>query len=365
MLNYPPMHGSDDDYPRITEGLPRPEDHALGALRPRSLEEYIGQDGVRENLRVMMDAARGRGEALEHVLFSGPPGLGKTTLAHIISNEMNAEITITSGPALERAGDLVSILTNLQFGDVLFIDEIHRMNRVVEETLYPAMEDYSVDIVLGKGPGAKSIRLPLERFTLVGATTRSGLLTAPLRERFGALFHLEFYPQDALEKIALRSSKILGVSLDAGAVEAVAKRSRGTPRVANRLLKRVRDFAQVEKVEEIDAEFVGWALGKLGVDDLGLDRMDRRILTAIADKFGGGPVGIDTLVAMLGEERDTLSVVYEPFLLQIGFLVKTTRGRIATRAAFEYMGISYPEHLAGFTPHLDEEESGLFDSGDG
>ncbi len=361
MLNYRLMQPLEDEYPRITEGIPRPEDASLGALRPRMLDEYIGQDGIRENLRVMMDAARGRGEALEHVLLAGPPGLGKTTLAHIIANEMSADITITSGPALERAGDLVSILTNLQFGDVLFIDEIHRMNRVVEETLYPAMEDYSVDIVLGKGPGAKSIRLNLERFTLVGATTRSGLLTAPLRERFGALFHLEFYPPDALEKIALRSSKILGVNLDGGAVRAIAIRSRGTPRVANRLLKRTRDFAQVEGKSNVDADFVGWALGKLGVDDLGLDRMDRRILSSIAEKFGGGPVGIDTLVAMLGEERDTLSDVYEPYLMQIGFLVKTTRGRLATRAAFDYLGIPYPEHLSTYAPQNGEDDPGLFD----
>ncbi|MEP0813590.1 MAG: Holliday junction branch migration DNA helicase RuvB [bacterium] len=327
--------------------MPRPEDAPLSALRPRTLAEYVGQEQLKSNLSVMMRAAKSRGEPLEHVLFSGPPGLGKTTLAHIIAAEMGSEITATSGPALERAGDLVSILTNLGRGDVLFIDEIHRMNRVVEETLYPAMEDFVCDIVLGKGPGAKSIRLPLERFTLVGATTRSGLLTAPLRERFGALHHLELYPPNELVLILKRSAGILKTELAPGAAESIAARSRGTPRVANRLLKRVRDFAQVEQNRSIDAAFVDWALGELGIDALGLERMDRRILSAVAEKFQGGPVGMETLVAVLGEESDTLTDVYEPYLLQLGFLVRTPRGRIATRAAYEYLGLPFPEHLAG------------------
>ncbi len=353
------MDMSNDDM-RITVGAPRPEDYAQQTLRPRTLADYIGQDHVRENLRVMMDAAKTRGDVLEHVLFSGPPGLGKTTMAHIIANEMSAELTTTSGPALERSGDLVSILTGLSRGDVLFIDEIHRMNRVVEETLYPAMEDFSVDIVLGKGPGAKSIRLTLEPFTLVGATTRSGLLTAPLRERFGAVYHLELYPVDALVKIVHRSASIIGVMMTADAEIVVAKRSRGTPRVANRLLKRVRDFAQVEQVNEVDDDFVDWSLGKLGVDALGLDRMDRRILESVAVKFEGGPVGIETLVAVLGEERDTLSDVYEPYLLQIGFLVKTPRGRVATRAAYDYLGVQYPDDLSQKARLTDDDSPNLF-----
>lgn len=338
--------GISDEAGRITGAGAGEDDLPQIELRPRSLDEFIGQDQLKDNLRVMIDAARVRGDVLEHILLSGPPGLGKTTLAHIISTETGAALTTTSGPALERAGDLVSILTGLGRGDVLFIDEVHRINRVVEETLYPAMEDYAVHIILGKGPGAKSIKLALEKFTLVGATTRSGLLTAPLRERFGALFHLELYPLDALVRIAKRSAGIFSLSLSDGALEAVAGRSRGTPRVANRLLKRVRDFAEVEGRDEVDAGFVDWALGKLGIDALGLERMDRRILTTVAEKFDGGPVGIETLVAVLGEERDTLSDVYEPYLLQLGFLVKTPRGRTVTRSGFEYLCLPYPEHLA-------------------
>ena len=353
------MEETNDDL-RITDGLPHPEDYTQQSLRPRTLADYIGQEHVRENLRVMMEAAKGRGDVLEHVLFSGPPGLGKTTMAHIIASEMGAEFTTTSGPALERSGDLVSILTGLSQGDVLFIDEIHRMNRVVEETLYPAMEDFTVDIVIGKGPGAKSIKLTLEPFTLVGATTRSGLLTAPLRERFGAVYHLELYPVDALIKIVHRSSAIIGVAMTSDAEAEVAKRSRGTPRVANRLLKRVRDFAQIEQLNMVDGNFVDWSLGKLGVDALGLDRMDHRILDTVAVKFEGGPVGIETLVAVLGEERDTLSDVYEPYLLQIGFLVKTPRGRMATRAAYDYLGVPYPEELMQRTKLTEDESQALF-----
>jgi len=307
------------------------------ALRPTSLDEYVGQDRVKDNLRVFIRAARERGEALDHVLFSGPPGLGKTTLAHIIAREMDVGIKTTSGPVIERAGDLAAILTNLEDGDVLFVDEIHRMNRVIEEILYPAMEDYKLDIIIGQGPSARTIKLDLPPFTLVGATTRTGLLTSPLRDRFGVLMRLEFYPPEDLLKIVMRSAKLLGIEADEdGAIE-IAKRSRGTPRVANRLLRRVRDFAQLEG-GAIGKDVADMALDRLEVDHMGLDSMDKKLLLSIIDKFGGGPVGLDTLAAAVAEERDTIEDVYEPYLIQEGLLERTPRGRVATQAAYEHYG---------------------------
>ncbi len=307
-------------------------------LRPVGFDEFVGQDRIKDNLRVFIDAARGRGEALDHVLFCGPPGLGKTTLANIIARELGVDIKSTSGPVLERAGDLAAILTNLQPHDVLFIDEIHRLNRVVEEILYPAMEDFQIDIIIGQGPGARSIKLDLPRFTLVGATTRTGLLTSPLRDRFGVIDRLSFYSTEELRAVIHRSAGLLRCSIEPDAAAEIARRSRGTPRIANRLLRRVRDFAQVQGDGNITRAIVSSAMQRLNVDEHGFDEMDRKLLLLIIDKFDGGPVGLETLAAALSEERDTLEDVYEPYLLQEGFLDRTPRGRQATRLAYEYFG---------------------------
>ena len=308
------------------------------ALRPLSFGEYVGQDRVKDNLKVFIQAAKERGEALDHVLFSGPPGLGKTTLAHIIAREMGVNIKTTSGPVIERQGDLAAILTNLEKGDVLFVDEIHRLNRVIEEVLYPAMEDYQLDIIIGQGPSARSIKLDLPPFTLVGATTRAGLLTSPLRERFGVAARLEFYPPEDLKKIVIRSANLLGIGIDMEGALEIARRSRGTPRVANRLLRRVRDFAQVDGKKIVDADAARSGLKRLEVDERGLDSMDKKLLLTIIDKFGGGPVGVDTLSAAVAEERDTIEDVYEPFLIQEGLIERTPRGRLATPAAYKHYG---------------------------
>ena len=312
------------------------------SLRPRLLSEYIGQEKVKDNLSVYMQAARLRGEALDHVLLYGPPGLGKTTLSTIIAHEMGVNIRVTSGPAIEKAGDLAALLTNLGTGDLLFIDEIHRLNRSVEEVLYPAMEDFALDIVLGKGPSARSLRIDLPQFTLVGATTRAGQLSAPLRDRFGMLMRLELYTADELSQIVQRSASILGIHCtENGAVE-IARRSRGTPRIANRLLKRVRDFATVLSQGTIDEAVAKAALAKLDVDAVGLDRIDRRILSTIIELYGGGPVGIDTLAAAVGEESITIEDVYEPYLMQLGYLSRTARGRCVTLKAYEHLKIAPP-----------------------
>ena len=316
------------------------EDKQIGkSLRPQFLNEYIGQDKIRKNLKIYIDAAKIRKESLDHVLFYGPPGLGKTTLCNIIANEMGTNLKVTSGPAIEKPGDMAAILNNLNEGDVLFVDEIHRLNRQVEEVLYPAMEDFAIDIVIGKEAGARSIRLDLPKFTLVGATTRAGLLTAPLRDRFGVVQKLEFYTTDELKEIVMRSSMVLGVEIDeSGAVE-IARRSRGTPRLANRLLKRVRDFAQVKYNGVIDKKVADYALDILDVDKLGLDNNDRMILLTIIEKFGGGPVGLNTLSAALGEDAGTLEDVYEPYLLMNGLINRTPGGRVATENAYIHLGI--------------------------
>ncbi|MDW8396597.1 MAG: Holliday junction branch migration DNA helicase RuvB [Anaerolineae bacterium] len=328
---------------RLVSGHQRPEDDpALDrALRPQTLDDLIGQDAIRDNLRTMIQAARARGEALDHVLFYGPPGLGKTTLSHIIGNEMRANVRVTSGPAIERAGDLAAILTNLRANDILFIDEIHRLSRVVEEVLYPAMEDYAIDIVIGKGPSARSVRLKLPPFTVVGATTRLALLTSPLRARFGAIFRVDFYPVDAIQQILARAARLLGTPIDPEALLLIAQRARGTPRVALRLLKRARDFAQVKGNGQITEQYAREALEMLGVDALGLDDLDRRTLRALIEKFGGGPVGLETLAASISEESDTLTDVVEPYLIQLGFLDRTPRGRVATARAYEHLGYPY------------------------
>ena len=311
------------------------------SLRPLSLSEYIGQEKAKEHLRIYIDAAKARGEALDHVLFYGPPGLGKTTLAGIIANEMGVNMKVTSGPAIEKPGEMAAILNNLQEGDVLFIDEIHRLNRQVEEVLYPAMEDYAIDIMIGKGAAARSIRLDLPHFTLVGATTRAGLLTAPLRDRFGVVHHLEFYTPEELQTIIVRSAKVLGVEIDSKGAYAMARRSRGTPRLANRLLKRVRDFAQVKYDGVITEEVANFALDLLDVDKEGLDQIDREILQTVIYKFQGGPVGLDTLAASVGEDSGTIEDVYEPYLLKNGFIQRTPRGRVVTEKAYYHLGISY------------------------
>ena len=315
------------------------------SLRPKNFEIFIGQSKVKETLKIFADAAKGRSEALDHVLLHGPPGLGKTTLAHIIANEMSVNIITTSGPAIERQGDLAAILTNLQEGDVLFIDEIHRLNRTVEEMLYPAMEDYALDIIIGKGPSARCIRLDLPMFTLIGATTRAGLITSPLRNRFGIVSHLDFYEVDDIEKIVNRSCQVLGVSANSDGAREIAMRSRGTPRVANRLLRRVRDYAQVKADGTITKEVADKALTMLGVDEIGLDEMDKDILRTIINKFDGGPVGIDTIAVAVGEERDTIEDVYERYLVQIGFIDRTQRGRRATRLAYEHLGVGLNKYL--------------------
>ena len=331
----------DRQQPPITTAASLPEDRIEGSLRPRFLSEYTGQEKAKENLKVFIEAAKLRGEPLDHVLLSGPPGLGKTTLASIIANEMGVNMRITSGPTIEKAGDLAALLTNLQENDILFVDEIHRLNRQVEEILYPAMEDYAIDIIIGKGPSANSIRLDLPKFTLIGATTRSGQLTAPLRDRFGVALRLELYTPEELRRIILRSAGILGVEIERSGAEEIARRSRGTPRIANRMLRRVRDFAQVRADGVITREVADEALTRLEVDHLGLDALDRRMLRSIIEFYSGGPVGLETLAATINEEAVTLEDVYEPYLLQQGFLTRTPRGRCVTQKAYEHLGIPF------------------------
>ncbi len=329
---------------RIVEPNFTPSDNGIeNNLRPRWLNEYIGQQKAVEKLKIFIEAAKKRNEPLDHVLLSGPPGLGKTTLSYIIANEMGVNIKVTSGPAIERAGDLASILSNLNENDVLFIDEIHRIHKSVEEILYPAMEDYSLDIIIGKGPSARSIRLDLEKFTLIGATTRAGQLTSPLRDRFGVLLNLELYDEVSLEEIIKRSSYILGIKIEENGAKEIAKRSRGTPRIANRILKRVRDFAEVKEEGIITGEVATKGLNLLGIDEYGLDSLDRRILLTMINNFSGRPVGVDAIAASVGEEKITIEDVYEPYLMQIGFINRTPRGRVASKAAYDHFGIDYNE----------------------
>ncbi len=325
----------------ITRSVVLPEDASEGSLRPKTLDEYIGQEKAKENLRIFIRAAKMRGEALDHVLLHGPPGLGKTTLAAVIANEMGVNLRITSGPTIEKAGDLAALLTNLQENDILFVDEIHRLNHAVEEVLYPAMEDYAIDIIIGKGPSANSIRLDLPKFTLIGATTRSGQLAAPLRDRFGVNLRLELYTPDELCSIVRRSAGILGIEIELSGAMEIARRSRGTPRIANRLLRRVRDFAQVTADGVITRGVADLALNRLEVDHMGLDNLDRRMLRSIITYYGGGPVGLETLAATINEEAVTLEDVYEPYLLQQGFLTRTPRGRCVTQKAYEHLGIEF------------------------
>ena len=330
--------------PRIVTAAPVEEEKQYEAgLRPRVLDDYIGQDRVRENLQVAIAAAKQRGESLDHVLLHGPPGLGKTTLAYVIGNEMGVQVRATSGPAIEKPGDLVGIVTSLAPGDVLFIDEIHRMSPAIEEILYPALEDYEVDIVIGQGPSARTVKMRLERFTLIGATTRTGLLTSPLRSRFGIQHRLEFYTPADLEEIVRRSARILSVPIDDGASGEISRRSRGTPRIANRLLRRVRDYAQVRADGNVTLDVARAALKMLEVDEYGFDEVDRKLLRTIIDKFGGGPVGIGSIAAAISEEKDAIEDIYEPFLIQNGFLDRTSRGRVATPRAYAYFGLDTPD----------------------
>lgn len=325
----------------ILGGHKLPEDPVDLALRPSALDELIGQDLVKENLRIQIQAAKQRGEALEHVLFHGPPGLGKTTLAHILATEMGVNIKVTSGPAIERAGDLAAILTNLRAGDILFIDEVHRLGRMVEEILYPAMEDYALDIIIGKGPAARSVRLKLPRFTVVGATTRLALLSAPLRARFGAVYRLDYYDSKALSDIVRRGAGLLNVPCEEDGILEIARRARGTPRIALRMLRRVRDYAEVRAGGSITAQVAEAGLSMMNIDGIGLDEMDRRILLTIIEKYNGGPVGLNTISASVSEESDTIMDVVEPYLLQLGFIDRTAQGRVATKAAYEHLGITY------------------------
>lgn len=336
------MYDFEDENRIITSTMQNEDVDIENNLRPKSLDDYLGQEKAKEQLKIFIEAARSRNEQLDHVLLYGPPGLGKTTLSSIIANEMGVNLRITSGPAIERAGDLAAILTNLNENDVLFIDEIHRINRSVEEVLYPAMEDFCLDIIIGKGPSARSIRLDLPKFTLIGATTRAGMLTNPLRDRFGVICKLDYYTVEELTKIVIRSAQILGAKIEAGGAREIAMRSRGTPRIANRLLKRVRDYAQVRADGDITDEVANSALELLGVDSLGLDHVDEKLLMTIIEKFKGGPVGLDTLAASIGEDRNTIEDVYEPYLLQLGFINRGPRGRIAMPLAYEHLKIPYP-----------------------